>query len=271
MSRLFRPWNSLHARLIVGAALWITAALAFSDLAISALFRQHVTGQFLHELIDHRQELQGLTHADPSGSIRLLRPVSDPRFESPGSGFYWQITGPTAPVLKSPSLGEDSFQFPPGPAPMDPHTVRLRGQAGSFLVSEQTMDVGGRQLRFTVGADVEQLEFILAQFSRLLRISLALIAVGLVGAAAAQVAFGLRPMRRLRRSLAEVRTGRVPRLDDVFPNEVRPLVSDLNAMIEANEEMMRRARAQAGNLAHALKGPLAILIDEAERLSAAGA
>ena len=80
MSRRSRPWNSLHARLLVGAALWITAALAFSDIAISALFRQHVTGQFLHELIEHRIELQGLTHVEGAGGLGLLRPVSDPRF-----------------------------------------------------------------------------------------------------------------------------------------------------------------------------------------------
>lgn len=55
-----------------------------------------------------------------------------------------------------------------------------------------------------------------------------------------------------------------------FPSEVRPLVDDLNALIDANTQMVRRARTQAGNLAHGLKTPLAVLTDEARRLLARG-
>ncbi len=270
MSLLRRSWNSLHARLLIGAAIWVCAALMASDVALGALFRQHVSQQFLHELVDHLTELRGLTHADDDGTVHLIRPVSDPRFVVEGSGFYWQVSEAGRPLLKSPSLGADMITLPSGEEGGDSHVARLRDGPQSLLVEARDVTLKGRTLHFAVGADGRQLERVLAQFTRLLHIFLAVLALGLIAAAAGQVAIGLLPLRRLRGRLAEVREGKSERVSDDFPSEVRPLVSDLNGMLAANEEMLRRARSQAGNLAHALKGPLAILTDEAERLAAAG-
>ena len=103
-----------------------------------------------------------------------------------------------------------------------------------------------------------------------LTISLALLAFVLIAAAALQVAFGLQPMSRLRRALATIGSGKAAKLPHNFPSEVQPLVDDLNNLIEVNAQMILRARAQAGNLAHALKTPLAVLTDEAYRLENRG-
>ena len=270
MNPLRHPWNSLHARLLIGAALWIAIALAASDVAISALFRQHVTSQFVHELTDHLSELQAIAHVGPCGSISMARPLSDPRFEVPGSGFYWQISRAEGPCFKSPSLGADSIRLRAGPAPLDPYITRLRLNSKPIMLTEWVVRDGPRPLRFSVGAGMEQLDSVVDRFTQLLRLSLGVIAVGLISAAVAQVALGLRPLKRLKKMLVEVRTGRSEHLPEDFPNEVRPLVAELNSLIETNQERVRRARAQAGNLAHALKGPLAILVDEAQRLSNAG-
>jgi signal transduction histidine kinase len=80
-----------------------------------------------------------------------------------------------------------------------------------------------------------------------------------------QVAVGLAPLQRLRQALGAVRQGRAQALDGNFPVEVRPLVDDLNAVLEQNTEIVTRARTQAGNLAHALKTPLAVLGNAAGR------
>lgn len=272
MNLFARTWNSLHARLLVGAALWVVAALTFSDFAISTLFRQHVTGQFLHDLTDHLSELQGLSVMDPGG-VRLIRPLSDPRFSAPGSGFYWEVSHPDGTVLaKSPSLAEDRLRLNPAPPPSDPQTARLQDTSEAVRMVERIGPAGdsGPTLRFSVAAEETQLETVLHQFNRLLDGALAVLAIGLMSAAAAQVAIGLHPMRRLRRDLSKVRAGEAEQLPGDFPEEVRSLVSDLNAMICANQEMVRRARAQAGNLAHALRGPLAILADEARQLGETG-
>jgi signal transduction histidine kinase len=97
-----------------------------------------------------------------------------------------------------------------------------------------------------------------------------LLALALMAAATLQVVGGLRPMTRLRGALAEIKSGKAGHLPRDFPSEVQPLIDDLNSMIDLNKQMVQRARAQAGNLAHGLKTPLAVLTDEADRLAARG-
>jgi signal transduction histidine kinase len=96
-------------------------------------------------------------------------------------------------------------------------------------------------------------------------IGLILVAAGLV-----QVRRGLSPFQQLRSRLAGVRDGRNRRLEGSYPTEVQPLVSDLNALLDHREEIVRRALAKAGDLAHGLKTPLAVLAQEADRAEAAG-
>ena len=80
----------------------------------------------------------------------------------------------------------------------------------------------------------------------------------------------LSPFRIMRERLADVREGRSARLDGEYPSEVEPLVGDLNAMLDERDERVKRAVARAGDLAHGLKTPLAVLAHEIERADAAG-
>jgi signal transduction histidine kinase len=73
------------------------------------------------------------------------------------------------------------------------------------------------------------------------------------------------PFRRLRARLVEVRDGRSQMITGAYPTEVQPLIDDLNNLLEQRERSVRRAQAKAGDLAHGLKTPLAILAQEAER------
>jgi signal transduction histidine kinase len=97
-----------------------------------------------------------------------------------------------------------------------------------------------------------------------------LLAFALTAAAALQVVFGLQPMARLGLELRAIRSGKATLLPQTLPLEVQPVVDDLNSLIDTNAQMIVRARAQAGNLAHALKTPLAVLTDEAYRLENRG-
>ncbi|MGE0459991.1 MAG: sensor histidine kinase [Vicinamibacterales bacterium] len=85
-----------------------------------------------------------------------------------------------------------------------------------------------------------------------------------------QVRRGLAPVDQLRGRLAAVRDGRSRRIEGRYPAEVQPLVDDLNALIEHREDAVRRAQAKAGNLAHGLKTPLALLAQEADQVDRAG-
>ena len=81
---------------------------------------------------------------------------------------------------------------------------------------------------------------------------------------------GLSPFARLRSRLARVHAGRDRRVDGKYPIEVQPLVDDLNDLLEQRDQAVQRALAKAGDLAHGLKTPLAVLAHEASRAEAAG-
>jgi len=73
------------------------------------------------------------------------------------------------------------------------------------------------------------------------------------------VRLGLRPLERLRQSVADVRAGRSERVPSRQPLEVQPLVNELNALLDQNAANLERARRHVANLAHGLKTPLATL------------
>jgi len=85
-----------------------------------------------------------------------------------------------------------------------------------------------------------------------------------------QVRTGLSSLQALRARLGGVRAGRDRQIEGQYPTEVQPLVADLNALLDHNERAVARAVAKAGDLAHGLKTPLAVLSHEAERARAEG-
>jgi signal transduction histidine kinase len=97
-----------------------------------------------------------------------------------------------------------------------------------------------------------------------------LLAIVSMAAGAMVVRAALAPLKDIRRNLAAVRNGAEQRVDGVYPTEVQPLVDDLNGLLEHLENVVARAGTRAGDLAHGLKTPLAVLSNEADRLSAHG-
>lgn len=262
-----RWWRSLQARLALGGLLWVCLGVVVSGAAMIKLIDRHVTAQFDHEITDHLGELQSL-YATSSSRAALARPLSDPRFEVPGSGYYWEIWRSGAPALRSSSLEGKDIVLPAGDAQAE--RAGLRGATQKLVIEQARSDEPAGPLIFAVAVDEAQLKAVLDDFRKPLLVSLVAVAAGLCMAAIAQVAFGLRPLRKMRLALADVRAGKAETLPEDFPSEVQPLVRDLNDVIRVNREMIQRARAQAGNLAHALRTPLSILNAEAERLAREG-
>jgi signal transduction histidine kinase len=90
-------------------------------------------------------------------------------------------------------------------------------------------------------------------------VTLVLLAAGLLAGVVLQVRLGLRPLTLLRAELTKVRTGRTERIVGPQPSEVRPLVAELNTLLDQNAVNLERARRHVANLAHGLKTPLATL------------
>ncbi|BEV45846.1 HAMP domain-containing sensor histidine kinase [Afipia carboxidovorans] len=264
--------RSLRARLLVGVILTTVTGIAVAGVSISALFRAHVTELVNAELIGHLDELEGLLARTADGHVALAQRLSDPRFAQPGTGYYWQVSDRNGIVLQSASL-EPQRRFPPPARGADRQLTRSveAGPAGEPMIAyERPWQTAENGYVLQIGADQRIVDDVLRHFNQALALSLGTLAIALIGAATLQAWFGLRPMRRLRDALGDIRAGKAETLPGDFPSEVRPLVDDLNALIDANTQMVRRARTQAGNLAHGLKTPLAVLTDEARRLLARG-
>jgi signal transduction histidine kinase len=116
-----------------------------------------------------------------------------------------------------------------------------------------------------VGQDTREMDEAVASFVGVLALSLGVLAAALMAAAVAQVAVGLAPLRSLQTAVSALRAGQMPRLEGDFPAELQPLVDDFNGVLDQNAQIVARARTQAGNLAHAIKTPLAVLSNAAAR------
>lgn len=267
--------GSLSFRLLAGAFVWILAALAIGGLALSEIFRAHSEAQVAQRLEVELNLLAARLQVAADGTVSLGEGVGRPHHRIPYSGHYWQVADAKgAALLRSRSLWDKTLSLPADEL-LDGavHRHRLTGPDGEPVTAyERAVRPGthDRWFRLTMAENEAFLETSLARFDRMLLLSLSLLGTGLIVAAVAQVVLGLRPLRHLRRQLAAVRAGREDRLGGKFPDEIEPLVRELNGVLDQNAEIVARARTQVGNLAHGLKTPLAILANEAGALEGRG-
>lgn len=280
--RRWRWTASLRHRLLVATVAALVVALALAGLLLAGLFRDHVTRQFQDALTLQLDQITARLAFDASGQP-LIDPnaLSDPRWQTPYSGLYWQIDRmspdgqarsgmlrsrslwDTQLALQVDTLSDGSLHVHNGRGPKD----------AQVLIVERTVrseDSPGARWRLVVAGDMQQTLAATKGFNRLLALALLALGAALTLAAWAQVAMGLAPLRALQSAVAEVRAGREPRLQGRFPAEVQPLIDDFNGVLDRNAEVVQRARSQAGNLAHALKTPLAVLGQAAQQAAAPG-
>jgi signal transduction histidine kinase len=143
------------------------------------------------------------------------------------------------------------------------------GEELEVFESEFVLDAKNRAARFRVMGNQTELEQEIGAFQRRLLTYLSLFGVGMIAINAIAILLGLQPLRRVRNALAMVREGTAQRLDGRFPAEIEPLANETNALIENNKRIVERSRTQVGNLAHSLKTPLAVLINEGRALGGA--
>jgi signal transduction histidine kinase len=258
--------HSLRFRLIVGSAMVVTVAILIAALFIAGLYHTHTTNRFTSELDHHLDELIDLTALDADKGLRVRLPLSDPLFLVPGSGLYWQIDRPGGVSLRSESLGANSL------IPRPPETEWGDTMVGSQRVMQRSRTVqrGGAPLIATIAADRRLLDEQVSQFHPDLAWSMAVLALLLIGGAVALVRFGLKPVHRLGEQVDQLRGGAIDRLDEQVPTEVAPVVERLNQLLDSQAQLIARARTESGNLAHHLRTPLALIVDEAEQLRLAG-
>lgn len=264
---------SLRLRLGLAGALAVVLALGLAALGLSLLFGTHVERRAQAELsIQLDQVLAGLARKD--GVLTLVREPADPRFGQPYGGLYWQIVDGDR-ILRSRSLWD--YRLPQVDDLGDglSHSHRLPGpDGGPLLVVERQVtlppSLGGDRIQASVAVEAGSLAAARQDFLADMLPYLALLALVLIVAGGAQVMVGLRPLHDLGARVTALRQGTARRMGQDWPQEVRPLATEIDALISAREEDIDRARARAGDLAHGMKTPLQALMGEAGRLRRAG-
>jgi signal transduction histidine kinase len=240
------------------------------------LFERHVARTINDDLDVYLKQLLAGIDVDPEGRLVVTRPPADPRFSEPLSGLYWQAADDRGQLVRSRSLWDTTLDLPIDvPRLGEIHHHEAQGPGGSrMLVSEMmvTLEVGDRRVpvRVVIAADLARVMKAGFAFARDLAVALTILGIVLAIATSIQVGLGLRPLDALRRGVAEIRAGRKRYLPSAVPDEVRPLVEEVNALLSAQEREIAQSRSRAADLAHGLKTPLAALAADAARLRERG-
>ncbi len=262
-----RAKGSLSRRMILIAAIWITVLLSAGGYALDRVLATAVTRNFDDQLEYVLRSLLSSSEIGPEGEVIFTRDAAaDQRFLEPGSGLYWQVSGTGREDFPSRSLWDRKLAFGSAHNDRNVHVYDSKQFRDEPLrIVERDVVLPGSKIhwRFQVAQARDGLNAQITTLRRTLVRSFALLAVGLIVLAALQTFYGLWPLRRVREEIARMRAGQSNRVSSAMPIEVAPMVEELNALIEHNERQAEEARRHAGNLAHALKTPLTVIMNAA--------
>jgi len=265
--------NSLAFRLFLWATGWTVVILLVTGVVLSSLYRHAVERAFDQRLDVYVRTLVADVASPEESAEKSPLSVGDPAFELPLSGWYWEVTRlDTAKpeVRSSRSLWDSSLpRLPAVDAGAAASGEYIKGYAQGpedqrLRLVERNIDLGDDvRYRIAVAGNASEIDEEMANFDRVIGATFGALALALLLTTALQVRFGLSPLKRISASLAAIRSGRAERLEGEFPVEIASLARETNALIEANREIVERARTHVGNLAHALKTPLSVIVNEA--------
>lgn len=267
------PENSIATRLFLTAAASSFVVLLIASQFFTTYYRRETEGVFERRLEVYLRTL--VADVARSGEEGRTDPgrLGEPQFELPSSGWYWQIThmgGATPEIKASRSLFANRLpQLSDRGVATEVGGFRrgfVDGPDGRRLrIIERIIDVDDYGVYLVqVAASVEDMEQQIERIDYELMIAFTMLAIALAIVAMFQVRFGLRPLRQLQSELVAIRRGEDERIGGAYPSEIAPLAEELNLLISANQDILERARTQVGNLAHALKTPLSVIVNEAD-------
>ena len=254
--------DSIRARLLLAAALWLTLALLGAWWVIGGVLDRFVTDRFDAEAQAIADTVIGGTEVDASGRVTLPRPPTDPRLALPLSPWAWQLdTADGAAVARSPSLLD---------LRLTPPLAEFTGGPGTGAEDEPlrvlrrlfTVPGAVQPLAVTVTTPQDDIEAAQSRVRRPLAVALIVLGAGLAAASVVQVGWGLRTLDALGRDIRAIRAGRAERVPLPPVAELRPVAVELNALLDENRSVIERARDHLGNLAHSLKTPMAALAND---------
>lgn len=261
-----RSTGSISRRMMGIAALWISLLLIGGGVALDRVLSDAITRNFDDGMNYVLTAMIAAAEIGPEGEVLFNRELADQRFLEPNSGLYYQVSAKGHEDWRSRSLWDRALKVPDEHRDRHLHVYDSKQFPGEDLrIMERTVVLPGSASRwlFMVGQARSGLDAQIKTLRATLFQSFALLALGLFVLATLQTFYGLRPLRKVRQEIVRMRDGQKSRLTEPMPAEVLPMVEELNALLAHNERQAEEARTHAGNLAHALKTPLTVIMNAA--------
>ncbi len=264
--------SSLATRLFLSATAWVVVILLITGVVLSSVYRQASERAFDRRLNLYLRTLVAEVATPDEPPDRQFQSLGEPLFELPLSGWYWQIARTDSgknEARASRSLWDKKLpKLEDQGVEVTAAGVRqgyVDGPEGQNLrMVERPVDLGADgKFLVTVAGDASEIFEETRAFDYYLAGTFVALSIGLLLTTIFQVRFGLAPLKRISDSIADIRSGRAERLIGEFPVEIAPLARETNALIDANRAIVERARTHVGNLAHAIKTPLSVIVNEA--------
>ncbi len=268
--------QSLFGRLSLFVGLWVTGLLAVGGVGLTALYQSAIFRDLNDGLDATIATLISSVELDANDNIVVPVELPDPRYSETFSGRYWVIAPadrPGRPWARSRSLWDERLRISDDHVQTvldDPSKTATYSRVGP---ENLPLQIRVRSVRLRpdqdpilvfAAADRTPLDRDVRHFAVAVFWALTILAVVLMGVVLGLVRLGLRPLYHFGVAVSEVRAGKRTKLTGDAPSELQPLAEELNALIDHNRDIVKRARARAGDLAHALKTPIAVLLSEAE-------
>lgn len=259
---------SLRKRAWISGGISALVSLAVCTLLLYSFLNQRVSERFDAALIERHTQIVAALNSVAGEAERLDELLFDPQYQTPFSGRYWQVTAPDGTIFGSASLLSATLPR------LDPAPTSLTLAQGStldlepFRLAEQQITLENTSLwTVSVAESLTQLESERAATRQGLVLAFALVAAIGLGSVLFQTAAIVRPLNKLRHDVSQLWEQDEHLIEADYPEEVSPLVADINGLLERNRAIITRSRRQAADLAHALKTPSAILRNELSALS----
>ncbi|MCC8942149.1 sensor histidine kinase [Bradyrhizobium sp. Arg68] len=264
--------SSLATRLFVSATAWLVIILAITGVILSSVYRDATERAFDRRLNLYLRTLIAEVATPDEPADRQFQSLGEPLFDLPLSGWYWQIT--RTDTEKGDTRASRSLWDKKLPK-LEEHGVELSAagvrlgyvdgpEGQSLRMVERPVDLGADgKFLVSVAGDATEIFDETRSFDYYLGGTFTALGVVLLLTTIFQVRYGLAPLKRISDAIADIRSGRAERLEGRFPVEIAPLARETNALIDANREIVERSRTHVGNLAHAIKTPLSVIVNEA--------
>ncbi len=263
--------TSLRGRAVIGGILWAAVTITLGFAGLQSFIDQGAEQRFNDMLQARLMQIAAVVETPAIRPDEFQTLTGDPAFNRPRSGLYWQVEDEFGQVLRSVSLGQTALPRPQ----MLSSEIAVNTFTGPFGENLRTMSQtltlpDGSIWHVQVAMSLRSLEQELSELREIMLVAFTFVVViGVVGALL-QVTVTLRPIEKLRRDVQRRWTSEGGLDHGKYPEEVAPLVYDIDTLLTRNSDIVRQSRKQAADLGHAIKTPAAIMRNELEALARQG-